>query len=37
MKKSSEYQLKPKTKEKFRPTKAKEIIKEVLESKLENI
>ena len=31
-----EYQIKPKHKEKFRPGKAKEIIKEVLESKLKN-
>lgn len=31
-----EYQVKPKHKEKFRPGKAKEIIKEVLEYKLKN-
>ncbi len=30
----NEYQIKPKQKEKFRPGKAKEIIREILESKL---
>ena len=31
---TNDYQIKPKHKEKFRPGKAKEIIKEVLEIKL---
>ena len=31
----SEYQIKPKQKEKFRPSKIKEIIRKVMQDKLE--